>query len=100
MSEEEAILIAIRKGLEAFEDRLEGYTVILFGSRARRDHGEHSDFDLGVYGLNPLPLDIFYAIGDFLDNLPTLHRIDWVDLNRASPALRKSALSHSVVIDG
>jgi predicted nucleotidyltransferase len=100
MTKEEAILNAIRKGLERFSDRLAGYTVVLFGSRARRDHGEHSDFDLGVYGSTPLPLDVFYAVGDFLDDLPTLHRIDWVDLNRASAALRESALTQSVVVYG
>ncbi len=100
MSREEVILEAISKGLEGFADQLAGHTVVLFGSRARRNHDEKSDFDLGVYGQDPLPLKVFYAIGDYLDNLPTLYRIDWVDLNRADTALREAALRNSVVVYG
>ncbi len=100
MSREEAILEAIRKGLESFSESLAGHTVVLFGSRAQRTHGERSDFDLGVYGQQPLPLKAFHAIGDFLENVPTLHRIDWVDLNRVTPAFRESALSKAEVLYG
>lgn len=100
MSREEAILTAIRKGLEGFSDQLAGHTVVLFGSRAQRTHGERSDFDLGIYGRQPLSFKTFHAIGDFLETVPTLHRIDWVDLNRVAPAFRESALSKAEVLYG
>jgi predicted nucleotidyltransferase len=73
---------------------------VLFGSRARRDHRERSDFDLGIYGETPVPLQTFYKIGDFLDRIPTLYRIDWVDLNRAAAAVQKNALANAKVIYG
>lgn len=100
MSREEQILSWIRQGLARFSRELEGYQVVLFGSRARRDHRPSSDFDFGVYGPRPLPLATFYEIGDFLDDLPTLYRLDWVDLNRAAPSVRNAALQHAEVLYG
>lgn len=90
----------IREGLLGFSDELVGYKVILFGSRARRNHHDRSDFDIGVVGDEPLPLKTYYRIGDFLESLPTLYRIDWVDLNRAMDRLRDSALENAVALYG
>lgn len=98
MSREDQILKWIRDGLLEFADELSGYKVVLFGSRARRKHRERSDFDVGVVGDHPLPLKTYYRISDFLESLPTLYRIDWVDLNRAMDKLRENALKNSVVL--
>lgn len=100
MNRENEILKWISEGLELFSSELEGYRVVLFGSRASRDHRERSDFDLGIYGDTPVPLHTFYKIGDFLDRIPTLYRIDWVDLNRAAAAVQKNALANAKVIYG
>lgn len=100
MSREDQILTWIRQGLGRYSEDLSGYKVILFGSRASRSHREKSDFDLGIYGDTPVSLKTFYKIGDFLESLPTLYRIDWVDLNRANDKLRKNALSNAVVLYG
>jgi len=100
MSREDQILSWIREGLADYADELSGYTVVLFGSRARRSHRDRSDFDVGVIGEDPLPLKTYYRIGDFLESLPTLYRIDWVDLNRAMERLRKNALANAVVLYG
>jgi predicted nucleotidyltransferase len=54
---ESQILNWIRKGLEQFEKELSGRQVVLFGSRARGIARERSDFDIGVMGDQPLPLD-------------------------------------------
>lgn len=78
--------------------RLAGHRVVLFGSRARGDARPRSDFDLAVIGETPLPLHDFYALADQLDELPTLYRIDWVDLARASEKFRQSALTNAEVI--
>jgi len=100
MSREDQILAWIKQGLSRYSGELTGYKVILFGSRARRSHREKSDFDIGIYGDKPVSLKTFYAISDFLESLPTLYRIDWVDLNRAGEPLRKNALGNAVVLYG
>lgn len=100
MSREEQVLEWIREGLQSYADELSGHQVILFGSRARGRHRERSDFDIGVLGKQPLPLRTFYRISDFMESLPTLYRIDWVDLNRAMGKLRENALKYSVVLYG
>ena len=100
MSREDQILNWIREGLLHYAGELTGYQVILFGSRARRNHRERSDFDIGVVGDEPLPLKTYYRISDFLESLPTLYRIDWVDLNRAMNPLRENAVKNAVVLYG
>ncbi len=47
-----------------------------------------------------LPLKRFYEIQGALEDLPTLYRIDWVDLNRASERFRETALSKGKVLYG
>lgn len=100
MSREDQILNWIREGLSRYADELSGYKVVLFGSRARRTHRKRSDFDIGVVGDSPLSLKTYYRISDFLEALPTLYRIDWVDLNRASEKLKENALENAVVLYG
>lgn len=72
--------------------------VYLFGSRASGKARSRSDFDIGVFGDEPLPLRDFYAVEEALDELPTLYRIDWVDLNRASVAFRERAIISAEVL--
>ena len=100
MSREEQILGWVSEGLVQFADELKGYSVVLFGSRARGAARDRSDFDFGIYGDSPVPLKTYYKISDFLEQLPTLYRIDWVDLNRATEALRNNALQGAKVIYG
>ena len=100
MNREDRILRWITDGLAQFADELEGYSIVLFGSRAHGTAGERSDFDLGITGPSPVPLKTFFQIGDFLEQLPTLFRIDWVDLDRATDALRENALLNTRVIYG
>lgn len=81
-------------------ERLRGHRVFLFGSRAEGKARQHSDFDIGVSGDEPLPLNDFFAIEDQLDDLPTLYKIDWVDFNRASPRFRERAARQIEVLHG
>jgi len=81
-------------------ERLRGHRVFLFGSRVTGDARPHSDFDIGVVGDTPLPLNDFYAIEDQLDDLPTLYKIDWVDFNRASPRFSERAARQIEVLHG
>lgn len=80
--------------------RLRGHKVVLFGSRATGNAKALSDYDLGVIGETPLPLEDFFIIEDMLDELPTLYRIDWVDMARVSDEFRANALKKVEVIYG
>ncbi len=97
---EQRIKQMIVEQIERFSAQLEGYRVFLFGSRASGQARERSDFDVGVLGDEPLPVDVFFAIEDAFDRLPTLHTIDWVDFGRVSTKFRREALKHVEVIYG
>ena len=97
---EDRVLTWIREGLVRYRAELAGHKVVLFGSRARRNHRVRSDFDIGVVGDRPLDLRDFNRIGDYFEALPTLHRIDWVDLNRATEKFRSSAMDQAEVLYG
>ena len=84
--------------LRSHASRLRGHKVVLFGSRAQGNAKPRSDFDLGVVGDAPLPLEDFFAIEDVLDELPTLYRIDWVDFARVTEQFRAQALQKVEVI--
>jgi len=92
MNREEQIVEWVTEGLAQFKNELNGYSVVLFGSRGKGVARDRSDFDFGIYGESPISLKTYYKISDFMDQLPTLYRIDWVDLNRAPEALRNNAL--------
>jgi len=82
----------LKQQLLQFETELKGHRIFLFGSRAAGKARPRSDFDVGSYGDEPLPLKTFFAIEDIFDDLPTLYKIDWVDLNRANPEFRARAM--------
>ena len=100
MNREEQILQWISEGISHFSGELDGYRIYLFGSRATQNHRTRSDFDIGIFGDKAISLKTFYKISDFLEDLPTLYQIDWVDLNRASSAIRENALRKKVVLYG
>jgi predicted nucleotidyltransferase len=95
---EQSLESDIRRTFQNMGAVLRGYKIFLFGSRARGNALPASDFDVGVLGEQPLDLETFYEIADALDALPTLHRIDWVDLNRTSDKLRQQALNDGKVL--
>ena len=88
----------IRRILAAEAAALSGHRVFLFGSRAMGTARPESDFDLGVLGDEPLKLDAFDQIAEKLEQIPTLCRFDWIDLNRADSRLRRAAQSHGRVL--
>jgi predicted nucleotidyltransferase len=73
-----------------------GYGAALFGSRATGRARPGSDWDVGILG--PVPLDgaLRQRVRDALDDLPTLHRFDVVDLAAVPAAFRDEALRTAV----
>ena len=98
MTRQQQILSMVTAELKQHSPLLHNHRVLLFGSRARGTAADRSDFDLGVYGDEQLPLEAFHQLADHLDNLPTLFQIDFVDLNRAPEQLRQEALAEGKVI--
>lgn len=74
------------------------HRVLLFGSRARGNAKQRSDFDLAVDGDAPLSLKKFYEIQDALEELPTLYSFDWVDLANTNSRFREEAMKSARVI--
>lgn len=58
---------------------------VLFGSRARGDNTERSDYDIAVYG-NLSQREITELSLSCDDELPTLHKIDLVFMQRQNPS--------------
>ena len=100
MTRDQQVFEMIRDTIAGFADELQGYAVFLFGSRADGTMCARSDFDIGVLGEGPLPVGLFSRIADRLDELPTLYRIDWVDLATVSERFRAEALRRRVRIHG
>ena len=68
---------------------------VLFGSRARGDNGERSDYDIAVFGqLSHSDKVKLRAMAD--DGLPTLHKIDLVFVNE----IENSALLDNIQREG
>lgn len=98
MAREDEIKAMIKQALAGFSGRLQGYQIILFGSRVGGGARPASDFDIGIKGEKPLASEIFSDIEDALESLPTLYKIELVDLNRVTPAFREMATSKTEVL--
>jgi len=72
------------------------YEVFLFGSRARGNANERSDWDVGILGPSAVPGYVLQEIHADLEELPTLHRFDVVDIGSTSDTFRSHALSDMV----
>lgn len=84
--------------LPVFQMFPEVHRVILFGSRARRDHQERSDIDLAVDapGMDVVTWDKLST--SITDNSKTLLPIDLVWLQQASAGLAKRIQGEGVVV--
>ena len=95
---EREIIGMIKGELIKFSEKLEGYKVVLFGSRAAKNPKERSDFDIGIIGDKKYPVKLFYELDDKLQDLETLYEIDLVDLNSVSERFRNEALKNVFVL--
>ena len=67
----------------------------LFGSRARGEQRPGSDWDIGLVGPEPLAGAVIERIRADLEDLPTLHTFEVVDLLTTPAGFRDAALRGS-----
>ena len=72
-----------------------GYRLVLFGSWANGTATKVSDLDFGITGSKPLPLSVMHQIHEDLETLPTLRKIDIVDLQSVSARFKKNILAYA-----
>ncbi len=73
----------------------DSYSVMLFGSQARGDAYSTSDVDIAIVGDSPVPFRTMTEILEEKDAIPTLRKIDIVDLRSADAPFRESILSYA-----
>lgn len=71
--------------------------VVLFGSRARGDHGPRSDIDLAVEASGASVADRA-RMAELVEEAPTLVAIDLVRLDQADAALRREIEREGIVL--
>ena len=71
------------------------FKIVLFGSWARGGAQENSDIDIGLMGPEPLDDMKLFRIQEEIKSIPTLRRIDVVDLRRSDDNFRREVLSYA-----
>ena len=75
-----------------------GTQTILFGSWAKGDAQPNSDLDVGILAPKLVPFEIITRIRNEVEAIPTLRKIDVVDLNAVDAPFREAALAHHRVL--
>lgn len=79
-----------------------GYTWVLFGSRAGEKNKKYSDWDLGVFSKDPIPIAVFQDMlllkDELEEDFPCF--VDLTDLSRAEPWFLKSISGHLCFLTG
>ena len=70
--------------------------VLWFGSWPQRRAVSGSDIDIALETGAPIPVAVFAELRAAVDDLPTLHSVDLVDLRLADERLRGEILAHCV----
>ena len=83
----------IRETLLLFRGELAQARVYFFGSRVSGKAQERSDFDVALHGVLPVEPRLFARIRTALDDLPTLYRVDLVDLACVPAPVRSEMLA-------
>lgn len=88
--------------VEKIHMRCPDTSIFLFGSRSKGISRKYSDFDLGVFSKQGLPLDRFLGILEDKEQFEELspHRIDCVNLNNADNEFIRSILPDLVLLAG
>jgi predicted nucleotidyltransferase len=81
---------------------LKGYRakVYLFGSQATGQAYRHSDIDVAILPLQPLPELTFFNIRESLEESDVIRNVDVVDLSEADEKLRKRIEKEGILWKG
>lgn len=71
--------------------------VFFFGSRVSGGADDRSDIDVGILG-PPISAGAWLDIQEEFENLPTLYKVEIVDLRRTDDVFRDVALEHTETI--
>lgn len=71
------------------------YRIFLFGSWAKGDALKTSDIDIGIYGKKEVPWNLMVKILGEVEEIPTLRKIDVLDLNAKEKIFRDNVLSYA-----
>lgn len=74
------------------------FKVMLFGSWAKDTAEPTSDIDIGILGPKAIDSFLLLRLKEEIKGIPTLRRIDVVDLNEADEAFRNEVLSYARVL--
>jgi predicted nucleotidyltransferase len=74
------------------------YKAVLFGSWANGTATKTSDVDIGIVGPHPIPLSLMYKIRENMESIPTLRKIELVDLQRTSKSFKKKILKYAHIL--
>ena len=74
----------------------QGFHLYLFGSHAQGTATQGSDYDLGVLGDRPCPPGLLSELEEVGDAMPTLDKLDWVDLARVTKSFRDEAMRQAI----
>lgn len=94
----EQIKAMIRGAFALYRTDLRNHRVVFFGSRVAGTSRPRSDFDVGIDGTAPVDVVLLDRIRTTLDDLPTLYRIDLVDLATVTEPVRAEMLRHIEII--
>lgn len=74
------------------------FKILLFGSWARGDALKTSDLDIGILGKKKVPWPIMVKILEEVEEIPTLRKIDIVDLNATEKKFKNNVLKHAKIL--
>ncbi len=74
------------------------FKIYLFGSQAKDAAGPASDIDIGLSGDKPLDDLTLLRLRDEVKAIPTLRKIEIVDLNKTDAAFRSEVLRHAKLL--
>ena len=85
----------IRAAFAPHRTKLHGHRVVFFGSRVTGRAHARSDFDVAIDGSGPIEPRLLDDIRERLDGLPTLYRVDLVDLATVTAPMRAEMMRHT-----
>lgn len=71
------------------------YKILLFGSWAKGNAMDVSDIDIGILGKGKAPWSLMVKILEKVENIPTLRKIDIVDLNAVEENFKSNVLQYA-----